>query len=87
MPIADKNQHEKKNGDHQQPSSLRRIHRMPVLLLSVIVRRGGRHANIVAPGPKLFLRKRCALCAYALRSNPRNPRSSAGRKSCLRMLN
>jgi len=78
MPIADENQHKQKNGDHQQPSSLGRIHCMPVLLLGIIVRRGGRHANIVAPRPKLFLREPSCPSGYGLRPNPR---SSAERKS------
>ncbi len=87
MPIADENQHKQKNGDHQQPSSLGRIHCMPVLLLGIIVRRGGRHANIVAPRPELFLSE--PSCPWWLWFVPESAKSAfiRGKEVPFRMLN
>ena len=48
VPVADENEHEQKDGDHDQPGSLGRVDRMPMVFLGSAVlgvRRG--HGDIV----------------------------------------
>ena len=54
VPVADQGENQKHQGDQQQAGSLRRVHRVAVMLVTVVWS-GSRHADIVDPTQPIWL--------------------------------